>query len=100
MELLADVISWVCLLVGGAFALIGGIGVLRLPDVFTRMHGASIIDTLGLGLILIGLMFQTDDWLVTVKLNGIIPRRLANRMNMNTKLEEMLAMGPNMPSSP
>ena len=32
-----------------AAALIGGLGMLRLPDVFARMHGAGMIDTLGLG---------------------------------------------------
>ena len=68
MALLADVVSWVLILAGSALALIGGIGLLRLPDVFARMHGASIIDTLGLGLILVGLMFQGGLSLVTVKL--------------------------------
>ena len=68
MALLADIISWACLLAGSAFALIGGFGMLRLPDVFARMHGAGMIDTMGLGLILIGLMFQAGLTLVTVKL--------------------------------
>lgn len=68
MALLADMISWAFILAGGALALIGGLGLLRLPDVFARMHGASIIDTLGLGLILVGLMFQAGFSLVTVKL--------------------------------
>ena len=68
MALLADLVSWALILAGGALSLIGGLGLLRLPDVFARMHGASIIDTLGLGLILIGLMFQAGLTLVTVKL--------------------------------
>jgi multicomponent Na+:H+ antiporter subunit G len=68
MAVLADVASWICLLAGGAFALIGGVGMLRLPDVFARMHGAGIIDTLGLGLILVGLMIQAGFTLITVKL--------------------------------
>ena len=68
MALIADILSWVCLLGGGAVALIGGLGLLRLPDVFARMHGAGMIDTLGLGLILIGLMFQAGFTLITVKL--------------------------------
>jgi multicomponent Na+:H+ antiporter subunit G len=72
MALFADVVSWICLLAGVAFALIGGLGVLRLPDVFTRMHGAGMIDTLGLGLILVGLMVQAGPTLVTVKLFLII----------------------------
>ena len=68
IALAADVVSWVCLLAGGAFALIGGLGLLRLPDVFARMHGAGMIDTAGLGLILLGLMVQAGLTLVTVKL--------------------------------
>ena len=45
MALLADVISWAFILAGGALALVGGLGLLRLPDVFARMHGASIIES-------------------------------------------------------
>ncbi len=41
MALLADVLSWAFILAGGALALIGGLGLLRLPDVFARMHGAG-----------------------------------------------------------
>ena len=48
--------------------LIGGLGLLRLPDVFARMHGAGMVDTLGLALILLGLMVQAGFSLVTVKL--------------------------------
>ncbi len=72
MALVADAISWICLLSGVALMLIGGIGLLRLPDVFTRMHGAGMIDTLGLGLILVGLMFQAGLTLVTAKLFLIV----------------------------
>lgn len=72
MGLAADVISWVLLLVGSAFALIGALGMIRLPDVFARMHGAGIIDTLGAGLILAGLMVQAGLSMVTVKLFLII----------------------------
>jgi multicomponent Na+:H+ antiporter subunit G len=68
MAFLADLLSWICLIAGSALALIGGLGLLRLPDVFSRMHGAGIIDTLGLGLILVGLMFQAGFTLITVKL--------------------------------
>ena len=68
MALVLDVASWICILVGAAVALIGGLGVLRLPDVFARMHGAGMIDTLGLGALLLGLMVQAGFSLVTVKL--------------------------------
>ena len=68
MALIADILSWVCLITGSLFVLIGAIGIIRLPDVFARMHGAGIIDTLGAGLILAGLMVQAGLTLVTVKL--------------------------------
>ena len=61
-----------CLVVGAAFALIGGIGILRLPDLFTRMHGAGLTDTLGAGLILIGLMLHSGLSLATVKLAAVL----------------------------
>lgn len=63
-----DVLSWVCLLGGGFFGIVGGIGLLRLPDLFTRFHAAGITDTLCTALIAIGLMLQADSWLVSVKL--------------------------------
>ncbi len=72
MALLVDVISWACIIVGAVFAIIGAVGILRLPDVFSRMHGAGIIDTLGAGLILVGLMFQAGFSLITVKLILIV----------------------------
>ncbi len=68
MALIADIVSWACLIAGSLFALIGAIGIIRLPDVFARMHGAGIIDTMGAGLILVGLMVQAGFTIVTVKL--------------------------------
>ena len=72
MAVVLDLVSWICILVGAAAALIGGLGLLRLPDVFARMHGAGMIDTLGLGAILVGLMIQAGFTLVTVKLVMIV----------------------------
>ena len=42
-----------CLIIGGAFTLIGSIGLARLPDLFTRLHGPTKATTLGVGSILI-----------------------------------------------
>ena len=69
--MLLDIASWALVLVGGAFCIIGAIGLLRMPDFFTRMHAASIIDTLGAAFILLGLMLQAGFSLVTVKLIAI-----------------------------
>ena len=68
MALVLDILSWIFLLSGSCFALIGGIGILRMPDLFTRFHAAGITDTMGAGLILTGLMFQAGLTLVTLKL--------------------------------
>jgi multicomponent Na+:H+ antiporter subunit G len=56
------------LLGGGAFCIIGTIGLLRMPDPYTRLHAASVVDTLGAGLILAGLILQAGFTLVAVKL--------------------------------
>ena len=68
MEVLVYFASWVCLLLGSAFCIIGGIGLMRLPDFYSRIHGGDITDTLGAGLIMLGLMLQAGWSLVTVKL--------------------------------
>jgi multicomponent Na+:H+ antiporter subunit G len=68
MEILTDVLSWAFLVGGSFFAIVGGIGVLRMPDLFTRLHAAGITDTMGAGMILVGLMFQAGLTLVTLKL--------------------------------
>ena len=68
MVLALDLISWAFLLSGSFFAITGGIGVIRMPDVFTRLHAAGVTDTAGAGLILMGLMFQGGLTLVTVRL--------------------------------
>jgi multicomponent Na+:H+ antiporter subunit G len=66
--MLVDVLSWVCMLVGAFFVLAGAIGLLRLPDVFTRLHGASMIDTAGAGFLVLGMMLQAGWSLETLKL--------------------------------
>ncbi len=68
MEIFLDIISWICLLSGSFFCFTGALGILRFPDFFSRMHAASITDTLGAGLILIGLMLQAGIGLVLAKL--------------------------------
>jgi len=72
VQIALDVVTWICLLVGSFFAVVGGIGLLRLPDFFCRIHGGGITDTLGAGLILTGLMFQAGHWLVVFKLVTIL----------------------------
>lgn len=68
MTLLLDLVSWACMLGGGFFCVLGALGLVRMPDFYTRMHAASVIETLGAGLILFGLMLQAGFTLVAVKL--------------------------------
>ena len=68
MDLVLDILSWVFLMAGSFFSIAGGIGVIRMPDVFTRLHAAGVTDTGGAGLILVGLMFQGGLTLITVRL--------------------------------
>ncbi|MCX7893197.1 MAG: monovalent cation/H(+) antiporter subunit G [Burkholderiales bacterium] len=68
MSLAIDLASWALLVAGGFFCIVGGIGLIRMPDFYTRMHAASVTDTLGAGFMLAGMMLQAGLTLVTVKL--------------------------------
>jgi multicomponent Na+:H+ antiporter subunit G len=68
VDLVVDILTWICLLGGAFFLLVGAIGVLRFPDFYTRLHAVSVCDTMGAGLVLVGLMLQGGLSLVTVKL--------------------------------
>lgn len=68
LGLALDIFSWLLLVTGGGFVLIGAIGLLRMPDFYTRLHAASIIDTLGAWLILLGLILQSPNWMTALKL--------------------------------
>ena len=68
IDLALDLVSWVFLLGGSFFCLTGAVGLLRFPEFFSRIHAASLTDTLGASLILIGLMFQAGWGLALPKL--------------------------------
>ena len=61
-------IAIISLCVGALGVLFGALGLLRLGDVYQRMHGAGIIDTGGAGLILFGMLLASPDWTVSVRL--------------------------------
>ncbi len=63
-----DIVSWILIVAGSFFVATGGIGLLRMPDIFARLHAAGVTDTMGAGLILVGLMVQAGFSLVTAKL--------------------------------
>lgn len=68
MSALLDLASWALLVVGGTFCLVGAVGVLRMPDFYTRVHAASVADNVGSFVILAGLALQAGASLVAVKL--------------------------------
>jgi multicomponent Na+:H+ antiporter subunit G len=68
MSVVLEILSWLFLAGGGLFCIIGGIGLIRMPDFYTRVHAASVTETLGAGLILLGLMLQAGLTLVCAKL--------------------------------
>ncbi len=66
--IIADVISWVMIIVGSFFLVVGAIGLIRMPDIFTRMHALSVSETMGVGFLLGGMMVQAGFTLVAFKL--------------------------------
>ncbi len=72
MAALLDVASWLLLSLGGVFVFIGGIGALRMPDLYTRMHAASLTDTMGAVLVIAGVMLQAGASLAALKLFAIL----------------------------
>ena len=109
MTLIIDAASWACLVVGGLFCVVGGIGLLRMPDFYTRMHAASVTETLGAGLVLLGLILQAGPTLMAAKLAALglliffasptATHALASAA-MARGVEPLLAPGEDAPSKP
>ncbi|PCJ71421.1 MAG: sodium:proton antiporter [Rhodobiaceae bacterium] len=68
MDLALDIASWVSFALGAFFLIVGAVGMIRLPDFWSRLHGAGIIDTAGAELILLGMAFQAGLTQTTIKL--------------------------------
>ncbi len=111
MNLILEIASGLCLLLGSFLCLSGGVGILRFPDFFTRMHAVGVTDTLGAGMILIGLMLQNPAGLVLLKLMMILLFTLfinptashalakaALRNNMQPELDDSTNQGGDKPS--
>ncbi len=64
----AEALGWFFIISGSLFVIIGGVGLLRFPDFYSRIHAAGMTDTMGAWLILIGLMFSAGWTLVLAKL--------------------------------
>lgn len=67
-----DIVSSVLLIAGVFFGITGAVGLFRFPDFFTRVHAASVTDSMAAMLIIGGLLLQTSLDLNTVKLFFIL----------------------------
>ena len=68
LEILLNMASWAFIITGSAFVLIGSVGFFRFPDFWSRLHAASVIDSGGMMLIVVGMCLQAGLTLITVKL--------------------------------
>jgi multicomponent Na+:H+ antiporter subunit G len=68
MAAMLDVLSWVFISGGLFFMIVGTLGLLRMPDVLTRLHAAGMTDTMGAGLLILGMCLQAGINLVLVRL--------------------------------
>jgi multicomponent Na+:H+ antiporter subunit G len=63
-----EVLSGVLLTTGALAVLSGGVGLLRFPDFYTRIHAVGVTESAGAGLILLGLLPRTESWSTGVRL--------------------------------
>ena len=85
MDIVSSYLSNLMLIVGSLFLLIGAIGLIRMPDVFTRMHAASIMETAGASLIIIGLIINTGLHSRVIKTNYYNACHILHILSGNTR---------------
>ena len=68
IDALVLTLSWAFIVSGSVFVVIGAFGTLRFPDFWSRLHAASITDSAGAILLIIGMCLQAGATLITVKL--------------------------------
>ena len=67
-DLFVEIVSWVLIVSGSFFAVIGAVGLLRFPDFWSRLHAVSVTDSAGVILLLAGMAIQAGFTLIAVKL--------------------------------
>ncbi len=73
IDIAQNYVAGLLIIIGAAFALVASVGLLRLPDVYSRMHAASKAGTLGSGVMLLALAVVSDDpAIITRALAGIL----------------------------
>ena len=68
MEQVIDILSGLCIAAGIVALITGSLGLIRLPDLFSRTHAVGMMDTAGVGFIILGLIIHEGFTLVSVKL--------------------------------
>jgi multicomponent Na+:H+ antiporter subunit G len=63
-----EMLSLACLAAAMLFFLSGTVGLLRFPDIYTRLHALTKADNVGLGLLVLSLSLQAGDWFIVAKL--------------------------------
>lgn len=71
LALIRDIVSGLLFAGSAFFFFAGSVGLIRFPDVYTRLHALTKADNLGLGLLITGLAFQAESWMTIIKL-GLI----------------------------
>jgi multicomponent Na+:H+ antiporter subunit G len=94
-----ELLSWFCFLTGGFLCITGGVGLLRFPDFYTRVHAAGVMETLAAPLLLGGLILQLDWSLDTVKVLLIIVFVLATNPTASHAMAKAAIHGGQGPAS-
>ncbi len=101
-----DLLAGVALLGGGAFTLVAGIGLVRLPDVFMRMHASTKAGTLGAGLVAVAVALSAQEagvasravgCLAFLLMTGPVGAHLIGRAAARTGAPQPLAQSPDQP---
>jgi len=72
IDTIMDILSWILLCTGAVFVVIGGLGALRLPNFYTRLHAASLTETMATILIFVGMILQAGVSFESMKLLAIM----------------------------
>tara|TARA_X000000368_G_scaffold61140_1_gene43090 strand:- start:861 stop:1175 length:315 start_codon:yes stop_codon:yes gene_type:complete len=71
MEYLSEIFSWIFIVLGSLLILVGSVGLIRLPDFWSRLHAASISDTGGVFFLILGMMLQASSIWIFLKLLAV-----------------------------
>jgi multicomponent Na+:H+ antiporter subunit G len=95
--MIIDLLSDICLLLGGIFTLTGAVGLLRLPDFYTRLHAASVTESLAAPLLIVGIILDTGFTLDSGKLILIIVIMVVSNPTITHALCRAAVHGGNTP---